>query len=115
MVLYTVVTDERYRVIVITPETQVARDYPITAAALNCKVYAFREVLRATSGDTPAFDPRPLAQELYQILVGPVARDLEGANAQTLMWVLDGVCATSVAAGQMMASAISSSAIGRWS
>ena len=54
-------------------------------------MYAFREVLRATSGDTPAFDPRPLAQELYQILVGPVARDLEGANAQTLMWVLDGV------------------------
>ena len=40
----------------------------------------FREVLRATSGDTPAFDPRPLAQELYQILVGPVARDLEGAQ-----------------------------------
>ena len=90
VVLYTVVTDERYRVIVITPEAQVARDYPITAAALNCKAHAFREVLRATSGDTPAFDPRPLARELYQILVAPVARDLEGANAQTLMWVLDG-------------------------
>jgi len=90
VVLYTVVTDERYRVIVITPEAQVARDYPISAAALNCKVHAFREVLRATSGDTPAFDPRPLAQELYQILVAPVAHDLEGANAQTLMWVLDG-------------------------
>ena len=91
VVLYTLVTDEHYRVILITPETQVARTYAITAAVLNCKVHAFREVLRAAQGGSPAFDPRPLAQELYQILLGPVARDLEGAHAQTLMWVLDGV------------------------
>jgi CHAT domain-containing protein len=32
-----------------------------------------------------------LAKELYQILVGPIAKDLEGAKAQTLMWSLDGV------------------------
>jgi CHAT domain-containing protein/Tfp pilus assembly protein PilF len=92
VVLYTVVTEERYRVIVITSETQVVRDAPITAAALNCKMHAFREVLGTLQvGDrTPAHDPRPLAQELYQILVAPVARDLDGAQAQTLVWVLDG-------------------------
>jgi CHAT domain-containing protein len=91
VLLYTLVTDTHYRVIVITPETQVARDYPITAAALNCKVHAFREVLRTLGDGAPEFDPRPLAQELYQILVGPVAKDLEGAHAQTLLWNLDGV------------------------
>jgi len=38
----------------------------------------------------PKLDPRPLATELYQILVGPMAEDLRKAHAQTLMWSLDG-------------------------
>jgi CHAT domain-containing protein/Tfp pilus assembly protein PilF len=84
--LYTLVGEKTYRVILITPHTQVAREYPITAADLNRKVLAFREALR-----TPVVDPRPLAQELYTILVAPVASDLKGAQAQTLMWSLDGV------------------------
>jgi tetratricopeptide (TPR) repeat protein len=84
--LYTLVGEKTYRVILITPHTQVARDYPITAADLNRKVLALREALR-----TPLVDPRPLAQELYTILVAPVASDLKGAQAQTLMWSLDGV------------------------
>jgi CHAT domain-containing protein len=36
-------------------------------------------------------DPRPLARELYQILVAPIAQDLQQAHTQTLMWSLDGV------------------------
>jgi CHAT domain-containing protein len=84
--LYTLVGEKTYRVILITPHAQVAREYPIAAADLNRKVLAFREALR-----TPVVDPRPLAQELYTILVAPVARDLKGAQAQTLMWSLDGV------------------------
>jgi CHAT domain-containing protein len=84
--LYTLVGDTTYRVILITPDTQVAREYPITAADLNRHVLALREALR-----TPLLDPRPPAQELYQILVAPVANDLHGAQAQTLMWSLDGV------------------------
>jgi len=84
--LYTLVGDKTYRVILITPDTQVARDSPITAADLSRKVLALREALR-----TPMLDPRPLAQEPYRILVAPVASDLKGAQAQTLMWSLDGV------------------------
>lgn len=83
--LYTLVGEERYRVVLITPDTQVAREYPIKASELNKKVAAFREVLQR-----PSADPRPLAQELYQIIVGPVARDLKQARAETLMWSLDG-------------------------
>jgi len=84
--LYTLVGEKTYRVILITPDTQIAREYPITAADLNRKVLALREALR-----TPAVDPRPLAQELYRILVAPVASNLKGARARTLMWSLDGV------------------------
>lgn len=84
--LYTLISEKTYRVILITPDAQVAREYPITAADLNRKVLTLREALH-----TPRADPRPLAQELYQILVAPVANDLRGAQAQTLMWSLDGV------------------------
>jgi len=84
--LYTVVCDDKYHVILITPERQTAAEYTIKSSDLNRKVMAFREALA-----NPALDPEPLAKELYQILVGPVAKDLEDAKAQTLMWSLDGV------------------------
>jgi CHAT domain-containing protein len=38
----------------------------------------------------PSTDPRPLARELYGILIAPVLKDLEQARAETLMWSLDG-------------------------
>ena len=46
----------------------------------------FREALQ-----NPKLDPLPLAQELYKILLGPVAKDLAKAKTQTIMWSLDGV------------------------
>ncbi len=83
--VYTLVGEEKYRALVITPDTRVAREYAISRADLNRKVTAFREVLQH-----PTRDPVPLAQELYQILVGPIAQDLHGANADTVLWSLDG-------------------------
>jgi len=84
--LYTVVGEEKYRVILVTPDVQKAYEYPIKAADLYRKVFAFREVL-----EDPKRDPLPLARELYGILVGPLAKDLQGARAETLMWSLDSV------------------------
>jgi CHAT domain-containing protein len=84
--LYTLVGEEKYRVMLITPDVQIARESPIAAAELSRKVLAFRQVLQ-----NPRLDPVPLAQELYRILVGPVAHDLQEAKAETLMWSLDGV------------------------
>lgn len=83
--LYTILGAEKYRVILITPDVQQAAEYPIKAADLERKILAFREVLQ-----NPRQDPRPLAVELYKILVGPIAKDLQGAQAETLMWSLDG-------------------------
>jgi len=84
--VYTIVGEDKYSVILITPDVQVAREYPVRAVELNKRVAAFREALQ-----TPSADPRPAAQELYKIVVGPIARDLEQAKAETVMWSLDGV------------------------
>lgn len=84
--LYTVVVKDKYRVILFTPDLKIAREYPIKVADLNRKVTEFRLAL-----EKPKLDPLPLAKELYQILIGPIAADLEGANAKILMWSLDGI------------------------
>jgi CHAT domain-containing protein len=84
--LYTMVTNDHYRVIVITATTTVAREYAISDTELNKKVADFEQVLR-----TPSRDAKPLSQELYKILMGPVEGDLEQAKAETLVWSLDGV------------------------
>jgi len=84
--LYTLVGKNGYSVIVITGATAAARSYAIDEADLNAKVAAFQQALR-----DPARDPRPLASELYSILVAPIAADLQQANAETLVWSLDGV------------------------
>ncbi|HEX8473213.1 MAG TPA: CHAT domain-containing protein [Pyrinomonadaceae bacterium] len=83
--LYTNLERDRYSVILITRETQLAREVAIDAAALNEKIFAFKQVLK-----DDRYDPLPLAQELYRILVAPVAKQLKDAHAETLMWSLDG-------------------------
>jgi CHAT domain-containing protein/tetratricopeptide (TPR) repeat protein len=84
--LYTLTGTDRYSVIVITGSTEVAREYRISTADLNRKTAEFEQVLR-----DPHSDPKPVAQELYTILIGPIAADLEQAKAETLVWSLDGV------------------------
>ncbi|MBL8204950.1 MAG: tetratricopeptide repeat protein [Blastocatellia bacterium] len=84
--LYTLVGDNKFRVILTTADVQKGFEYPIKAAELNRKILAFRNVLQ-----NPKLDPLPLAQELYKVLVAPLAKDLKAARAETLMWSLDGV------------------------
>jgi len=86
VILYTVVCENKYHVILITPDIQTAAEYDINQADLNRKIMDFREAL-----NNPHEDPRPLAQELYKILVAPIEPELKGARAKTLMWSLDGV------------------------
>ncbi len=84
--LYTLTSKDRYSVIVITGSTAVAREYLIPQADLNRKIADFEQVLR-----DPHRDPKPLAHELYTILIGPIAADLDQTKAETLVWSLDGV------------------------
>jgi CHAT domain-containing protein/Tfp pilus assembly protein PilF len=83
--LYTLVGKDRYRVIVVTGTTQVARESAIGEEDLNKKIAAFEQALRNRTGD-----PKPAAQDLYNILIGPVKQDLDQAQAETLVWSLDG-------------------------
>jgi CHAT domain-containing protein len=84
--LYTVVGEDTFSIVLTTADVQKAYQVPIKAADLNRKVLAFRAALQ-----TPTIDPLPLAQELYKIILAPLAKDLQAAKAETLMWSLDGV------------------------
>lgn len=84
--VYTLVGDQKYSVILVTPAVRKAAEFPIAGAELNRKVLQFRQQIQ-----DPTVDALPLAQELYRILVAPIAKDLEDAKAETLMWSLDGV------------------------
>lgn len=86
VLLATVVSEERTCVLLTTPDFQKAGETSIASAELAKKVAAFREALRS-----PVADPRPLGQELYKILVSPLAKDLEQCGAKRMIWMLDGV------------------------
>jgi hypothetical protein len=66
--LYTLVGDDKFQIIVVTPEVMQTRECPIAAKELRNKVFQFRKALLNYNSD-----PLPLAQELYGILLGPVA------------------------------------------
>ncbi len=81
----TVVTENRYRVILTTPNVQVDGRTEIPAAVLNKKVFAFRELLQ-----DPGSNPLATAKEIYDIVVKPIEKDLAAAGARTVLWSLDG-------------------------
>lgn len=82
--LHYLVTDQWLHIILTTSGTQIVRSTAIAEKQLNAKVAAYREVLQ-----NPKSDPLPLAQELYGLILGPVAGDLRETGAETLMVSLD--------------------------
>src|SRR5208337_2267074 len=83
--VYTLVLDDKCVVMVITPAIRVAREIPIGKSALRNKVFAFAQALAKPASEE---EIRPKAQELYNILIAPIEKDLQGAQAQTLVWSL---------------------------
>ncbi len=83
--LYTVVSENRYRVVLTTPTLQIDGKTEIKASDLNKKIFAFRTALQNIE-----VDPRPLGKELYDILLKPIEKDLKASGAKTLVWSLDG-------------------------
>ncbi len=81
----TVVTNDRYRVIVTTPNVQIDGKTEIKSSELNKKIFAFREALK-----DPAIETRILGKDLYDILIKPIESVLKDANAKTIVWSLDG-------------------------
>lgn len=83
--LHYLMGEEKLRILLTTPSVQIAREAKIGAKDLNRKIEQFRRVLQ-----NPRSNVLPVAQELYALLIGPVAEDLRQAKAETLMISLDG-------------------------
>ena len=79
------VTDDKVGMLLTTPGVQLARSTNVSAKDLNRQIAAFRRLLR-----DPKSDAQKASQALYQLLVAPVAQDLEQAGAKTVMLSLDG-------------------------
>jgi CHAT domain-containing protein len=79
------ITDKRVGMLLTTAGIQLARSTDIDSKELNRKIVELRRLLQ-----DPKANPLPAAQELYRILVAPVATDLEQVKAKTVMLSLDG-------------------------
>ncbi|HSK70456.1 MAG TPA: CHAT domain-containing protein, partial [Pyrinomonadaceae bacterium] len=83
--VYTLVGKDRYHAIVYAPYTQTHSKTEIKAKDLNAKIFEFRNELKTLNKD-----PRQLGKELYDILIKPIERQLEGTEAKTILWSQDG-------------------------
>ncbi len=89
VMLYTLVTEDRYRVIVIrNNHTLVERSTAIKSADLSHLVVQFVEQM-SHPGDTKQLTD--VSSKLYAVLVAPIEADLAQAHAHTLIWELDDV------------------------
>lgn len=78
------VLDDHIDAILTTSNLQLIRKIRIDSKTLNSKIFEFRRLLK-----TPEQDPKPLAQDLYRILIEPLKSDLEQAKTEILMLALD--------------------------
>ena len=79
------VTDDQVGMLLTTQGVQLARSTKVNSKDVNRQIAEFRRLLR-----DPKSDLLPASQALYQLLVSPVAKDLEQAGAKTVMLSLDG-------------------------
>ncbi len=79
------VTDSKVGMLLTTSGMQLARSTEVRAKDLNRQISEFRRLLR-----DPKSDALKASQALYQLLLAPVAQDLEQAGAKTVMLSLDG-------------------------
>jgi CHAT domain-containing protein/tetratricopeptide (TPR) repeat protein len=79
------ITPQRLRIILTTPDIQLCRESEISAAELDEAIQKFRTALQ-NRRNYPARE----ARNLYRVLIEPVAEDLRQAQAKTLMLALDG-------------------------
>lgn len=83
--LYYLSGEARLDILAVSPAGHRAAKIDVTQAALAKRIQTFREALQ-----NPRTDPRPIARELNDWLLAPVAEHLAQAKATTLMLALDG-------------------------
>ncbi|AGX86362.1 tetratricopeptide repeat protein [Candidatus Symbiobacter mobilis] len=83
--LHYLMTDKRLWILLTTPTVQIQRESPISEADLNRQIGHYREAIKRRDPNI-----KTLGKALYDLLIAPVAADLQQAGAQTLMLSLDG-------------------------
>jgi len=86
VLIHYLITDKKLRIILTTAQSIQVRDAEITAKKLNQKIFTFRQALQ-----DPSSTPQKKAEELYAVVMGPIAQDLKQNGAKTLMIYMDGV------------------------
>jgi CHAT domain-containing protein len=84
--LYTLIGKDKFYIILVTADGE-AKSFasPIKEVDLSQKIVEFYAILQS-----PAYDPRPLGRDLYNVIFKPVEATLKKSGIQTLMWQLDG-------------------------
>jgi CHAT domain-containing protein len=88
VVIETVALPDKYRVILTTPDVQIPAEYDINREQLRKKVFAFRDAINARA---PEAEVKSLGEDLYQILIGPIEKNIQSYQPKTLVWSLDDV------------------------
>jgi CHAT domain-containing protein len=83
--VYAVSVEETLYLVMVTPDGLVTRETAAPRRVVFRLAMEFRELVRDRGRD-----PRPAGKRLYDMVVGPVAGDLEKAGARTVMLSLDG-------------------------
>ncbi|MBE9069626.1 CHAT domain-containing protein [Leptolyngbya cf. ectocarpi LEGE 11479] len=87
VIIYPLILEERLELVLITPDAPPVR-YPVavTADQLRATVTAYGQILA-----NPYQPAEPLAQQLYNWLIAPLATDLERVGAETIVYAPDGI------------------------
>lgn len=85
-ILYLFTAFDELHLLLIGPDNRVKHfGSSIETDKFNNRIMQFYALLQA-----PAYDPRILGKELYELIFRPVEAELKRENIQTLMWSLDG-------------------------
>jgi CHAT domain-containing protein/tetratricopeptide (TPR) repeat protein len=82
--VYTLVAGDTLHLIAVTPDAQTGHSIKLQPGMLDGLIAALREALM-----DPESDPKPIAGELYELLIKPIEKDLLAAKATTILWSLD--------------------------
>ncbi|MEP6924092.1 MAG: CHAT domain-containing protein [Pyrinomonadaceae bacterium] len=86
VIISTIVGEDRLNLIVTTADIQRAHTVEIKAVELNKLVSEFRAAVK-----NPNLDPRITGKKLFDVLFpAALSKDLDGINADTIVWSLDG-------------------------
>jgi CHAT domain-containing protein/Tfp pilus assembly protein PilF len=86
VLLYPLILEDRLELILVAPGVPpIHKTVPVDRLTLNKTIQAFRSDLTS-----PASDPLPAAQQLYDWLIRPVESQLTQAQAETILYAPDG-------------------------